>query len=55
MGDIIFAIICLANSHNIDLDKVWKKHMDKLTGRDKDRFERKESVLSSESDYLSKT
>ena len=42
MGDIIFAIVCLANSHDINLDKVWKKHMDKLTGRDKNRFERKE-------------
>ena len=42
LGDIIFAIVCLANSHNIDLDNVWKNHMDKLTSRDKNRFELKE-------------
>ncbi len=41
--DIMFAIICLANSHNIDLDEAWKKKMDKCYGRDKNRWERKES------------
>jgi len=41
MADIIFSIVCLANSHNIDLDKAWRKHMDKLTTRDKNRFELK--------------
>lgn len=41
MGDIIFTIICLANSHNIDLDKSFKKVMDKCYGRDKDRYEKK--------------
>lgn len=40
--DVIFNLICMANSHNIDLDKAWKKKMDKQHGRDKDRFERKE-------------
>jgi len=40
--DIIFALICLANSHNIDLDEAWKRVMDKCYGRDKDRFEKKE-------------
>jgi len=42
MGDIIFALICLANSHNIDLDESWKKIMDKCYGRDKDRYEKKD-------------
>ena len=41
MADIIFSIVCLANSHNINLDKAWRKHMDKLTTRDKNRFELK--------------
>jgi len=40
--DTMFALICLANSHNIDLDKAWKRKMDKQTGRDKNRFEKKE-------------
>jgi len=44
IGDILFAIVCLANSHNIDLDKIWEKHINKITGRDKDRFERKDRL-----------
>ena len=42
IGDIIFALICLANSQNIDLDKAWKRVMDKSRGRDKDRYEKKD-------------
>jgi len=41
IGDIIFALICLANSQGIDLDEVWKGIMDKCYVRDKDRFEKK--------------
>ncbi|OHA88387.1 MAG: nucleotide pyrophosphohydrolase [Candidatus Zambryskibacteria bacterium RIFCSPHIGHO2_01_FULL_43_25] len=41
MGDIIFTIICLANSHKVDLDDSFKKVMDKCYGRDKDRWEKK--------------
>ena len=40
--DVIFALICLANSHNINLEEYWKKTIDKCYGRDGDRFERKE-------------
>src|SRR3989339_894693 len=39
--DVIFAMICMANSHNIDLDKAWEKKMNKCYGRDKDRWEKK--------------
>ncbi len=39
--DIIFALVCLANSHNIDLDKAWKETISKRCNRDKDRYERK--------------
>jgi len=42
IGDIMFALICLANSHNIDLDESWKGVMNKCYGRDKDRFEKKD-------------
>jgi NTP pyrophosphatase (non-canonical NTP hydrolase) len=41
IGDVIFTLTCLANSHKIDLDETWKKVMDKCYGRDKDRFEKK--------------
>ena len=40
--DVVFALICLANFHNIDLDKAWKRVMDKCYGRDADRYEKKE-------------
>ncbi len=39
--DAIFAAMCLANSHGIDLDAEFKKKMDKCYGRDKDRFVKK--------------
>jgi len=40
--DAIFALICLANSNNINLDECWKKKLDKCYNRDKDRWEKKE-------------
>ncbi len=41
IGDIMFTLVCLANKEKIDLDKSFKKAMDKCYGRDKDRFEKK--------------
>jgi NTP pyrophosphatase (non-canonical NTP hydrolase) len=41
LGDILFDVICLANSENIDLDEVLRKVMDKVQTRDKDRFPKK--------------
>ena len=42
--DIMFALICLANSHNINLDDAWKKMMEtRCYKRDNNIFERKES------------
>lgn len=40
--DVFFPLLCLANSQGIDLDQAWKKHLDKLWVRDKDRFEKKQ-------------
>src|SRR3989344_4111705 len=40
-GDIIFTLACLANSLDIDLDKSFKRVMDKINKRDKDRWEKK--------------
>ena len=45
IADVIFNLICMANSHNINLDKAWNKKMDKQHGRDKDRFERKQELF----------
>jgi len=39
--DVIFAALCIANKHGIDLDMEFQKKMDKCYGRDKDRFEKK--------------
>lgn len=41
MADIIFTIICMANSHGIDLDLFFKRIMDKCYGRDNERYEKK--------------
>ncbi len=39
--DVIFAAMCIANKHGIDLDPEFQKKMEKCTGRDKDRFTKK--------------
>jgi NTP pyrophosphatase (non-canonical NTP hydrolase) len=41
MADIIFTLMCLANSQKIDLDKHFKAMMQKLNSRDKDRWKNK--------------
>ncbi|MEK7465680.1 MAG: nucleotide pyrophosphohydrolase [Patescibacteria group bacterium] len=40
IGDIIYTLICFANSHHIDLDSAIRKSLDKAMTRDKDRFQR---------------
>lgn len=41
LADIIYSVICLANSEGIELDKHLEHSMDRLVTRDKDRFEKK--------------
>lgn len=41
LGDVLFSLICIANSQNIDLDNAFEKVMHKCHTRDKDRFEKK--------------
>jgi len=42
LTDIIFTVVCMANSHKIDLEKEWKESMDeKHYGRDQKRFKKK--------------
>jgi len=42
LGDILFVVICLANSQGIDLDQAFDQVMTKVTTRDADRWTRKE-------------
>lgn len=41
LADVLFTVICIANSQNINLDDAFAKVMNKCYTRDKDRFERK--------------
>jgi len=42
LGDMLFVLICLANSLNIDLEEAHNMVMNKFNTRDKDRWTRKE-------------
>ena len=42
LADILFVVICLANSQGIDLDQAFDQVMAKVTTRDADRWPRKE-------------
>ncbi|HHV65484.1 MAG TPA: nucleotide pyrophosphohydrolase [Peptococcaceae bacterium] len=41
MADILFIIVCMANSLNIDLEKAFKDMMEKYRLRDSNRWTRK--------------
>ncbi len=41
LGDILFDVICMANSEGLDLDKALQKVIDKARTRDADRFPKK--------------
>lgn len=41
LADVLWSVICLANSEGIDLDKGIQRAIDKLVIRDKDRFKKK--------------
>ena len=41
MGDILFDLICMANTEGIDLESALLKVLNKAKTRDKDRFEKK--------------
>lgn len=41
LSDVLFTTICIANSEGINLDEAWQITIDKLYGRDKDRWEKK--------------
>ena len=41
LGDVLFVVICLANSQGIDLDQAFAATMAKVRTRDADRWTRK--------------
>ena len=41
LGDLLFTIICMANSQNIDLNQAYERKMNKVKTRDNDRFEKR--------------
>ncbi len=43
MGDVLFVLICFANSLNIDLQEAHDRVMEKFQTRDKDRWTRIET------------
>lgn len=43
IADVLFTLLCLANSQKIDLDESFQKVLDKCYGRDNNRFEKKQS------------
>jgi len=42
LADVLFVVICLANSQKIDLDGAFAKMMEKVTTRDAGRWTRKD-------------
>jgi NTP pyrophosphatase (non-canonical NTP hydrolase) len=42
LADILFVVLCLANSQSIDLDQAFAGMMAKISARDADRWTRKE-------------
>lgn len=42
LGDLLFVLICLANSLHIDMDPALTRVLDKFRTRDKDRWARKD-------------
>jgi len=48
LGDMLFVLICFANSLGIDLQNSHDLVMEKFTTRDKDRWTRKEEEMEEE-------
>lgn len=40
IGDVLFTLICLANSTGVDLNKAIKQSVEKLVKRDKNRYKK---------------
>ena len=44
LGDLLFVIICMANSHEIDLAEAFRSVMEKFEKRDSTRWTKKNNV-----------
>lgn len=42
LGDLLFAVVCMANREGIDLSEAWQQSFDKKTKRDSKRFKKKD-------------
>ncbi len=42
LADVLFVVICLANSQKIDLDRAFADMLEKITSRDADRWTKRE-------------
>ena len=42
ISDIMFALVCLANSHDINLTKAWQETISARCKRDENRYEKKD-------------
>lgn len=38
IGDVVYTLICLANSTGVDIDEATKRSLDKVAKRDKGRY-----------------
>lgn len=41
LADLLFSIVCIANDSKISLEEAWIRKVEKLYGRDNERFKRK--------------
>ena len=41
VADVLFTLVCLSNSLDLDMDRGFQTVMDKCYGRDKDRWEKR--------------
>ena len=41
LGDLLFTLVCMANANNISLNNAFERKLQKLYGRDNERFSRK--------------
>lgn len=48
LADILYTVICLANSQGIDLEDAFRGVMHKVETRDRDRYERVQSAEAAE-------
>ena len=51
LADILFVVVCIANSQQIDLDQAFGEMMAKVTTRDEKRWTRKRSAQHSKSNH----